>query len=70
VKMYESDSGKHATAERRYSPATCTGSREQRITGAPDPAHISTSFVERQNLTMRASYGSGGRRALQSVACS
>ena len=53
VKMYESDSGKHTPAERRYSPATCTGSREQRITGDPDTDHISTSFVERQNLTVR-----------------
>jgi IS1 family transposase len=53
VKMYEGDSGKSAPAERRYSPAVCTGSREQRITGNPDPAHISTSFVERNNLTMR-----------------
>jgi IS1 family transposase len=53
VKMYEGDSGKSAPAERRYSPAVCTGSRDQRITGNPDPAHISTSFVERNNLTMR-----------------
>ena len=47
VKMYEGDSGKAAPAERRYSPAVCTGSREQMITGNPDPQHISTSFVER-----------------------
>jgi hypothetical protein len=53
IRMYEGDSGKRASAERRYSPAVCTGSREQTITGNPDAAHISTSYVERQNLTMR-----------------
>jgi len=55
VKMYEGDSGKHTPAERRYSPAVCTGAQQQRIVGNPDAAHISTSFVERQNLTMRMS---------------
>lgn len=50
VKLYGNEGGQ---AETRYSPAECTGTREIRITGNPDPAHISTSFVERQNLTMR-----------------
>ena len=37
----------------RYSPAECTGIRKTRIEGTPDEKHVSTSYVERQNLTMR-----------------
>ena len=37
----------------RYSPAKCLGTKKKPIRGNPDPAHISTSFVERQNLNIR-----------------
>ena len=37
----------------RYSPADCIGAEKHRIEGSPDPKHVSTSYVERQNLTMR-----------------
>jgi len=39
--------------EVRYSPAECLGCETKRVQGHPDPKHISTSYVERQNLTMR-----------------
>lgn len=41
------------SAKGRYSPAECTGARKERVEGNPDFAHVSTSYVERQNLTMR-----------------
>jgi IS1 family transposase len=41
------------TGQARYSPAVCTGARTRVDRGDPDPARISTSYVERQNLTMR-----------------
>jgi IS1 family transposase len=49
VKIY----GHEAANDTKYSPAECIGCQTVGITGRPDPAHISTSFVERQNLTMR-----------------
>jgi len=47
--------GKAPEMETRYSPAQCIGCRREPITGWPDPKHISTSYAERQNLTMRMS---------------
>jgi IS1 family transposase len=40
-------------AARRYSPSECIGMRTHNVTGNPDPQHVSTAYVERQNLTMR-----------------
>jgi hypothetical protein len=39
--------------EARYSPAECIGCTRKEISGKPDSKHVSTSYVERQNLTMR-----------------
>ena len=49
VKMYGSAPGPAG----RYSPAECTGIKKNRIEGNPDMKHVSTSYVERSNLTMR-----------------
>ena len=53
VKLYGSEAGK--SPEKRYSPAVCKGARKDVIEGSPDPAHVSTSYAERNNLTMRMS---------------
>jgi IS1 family transposase len=45
--------GADPQGQKRYSPAKCIGAEKKKITGNPDTKHISTSFVERQNLTMR-----------------
>jgi IS1 family transposase len=49
VKIYGSD----PVVEKRYSPAKCIGAKRERVIGNPDPAHVSTSYAERHNLTMR-----------------
>ena len=54
IKMYGGQE-KGEGAERKYSPSECTGIRKRRIEGRPDPAHVSTSYAERNNLTMRMS---------------
>ncbi len=51
VKIY----GNTAEGEKLYSLAECIGCESHVIDGAPDPAHASTSYIERQNFTMRMS---------------
>ena len=48
IKLYGSDS-----FDTKYSPGDCIGTQTAVMQGNPDPLHISTSFIERQNLTMR-----------------
>jgi IS1 family transposase len=45
--------GAPAENHTRYSPAKCIGCDMKVVSGNPDPKHVSTSYVERQNLTMR-----------------
>jgi IS1 family transposase len=51
IKLY----GTEPEGEKRYSPSKCLGAERHNITGNPDQKHISTSYAERQNLTMRMS---------------
>jgi IS1 family transposase len=51
VKLY----GQKNEGAARYSPPKCTSTRKQKVSGKPDKQHISTSYVERQNLTMTMS---------------
>ena len=50
VKLYGAAS---ESAKGHYSPAECTGAHKQIIEGNPDPKHISTSYAERSNLSVR-----------------
>ena len=52
-KLYGIPAAGEGEGERRYTPPVCIGCKAATITGRPDPEHISTSYVERQNLSMR-----------------
>jgi len=49
IKLY----GPSLDGPRRYSPAECVGAKKVRVEGSPNPRHVSTSYAERQNLSMR-----------------
>jgi predicted RND superfamily exporter protein len=49
IKIY----GQTSEGQKRYSPPACIGTIRQKINGKPDEKKVSTSYVERQNLTMR-----------------
>ena len=51
VKIY----GDTLEGQKRYSPAACVGAKKMKVIGSPDLCCVSTSFAERQNLTMRMS---------------
>ena len=52
IKLYGGSTGDEGH-ERKYSPAVCIGTRKRAVEGYPDKRHVSTSYVERHNLSMR-----------------
>ena len=54
MKLYGAETGGQGH-EPKYSPSECIGARKDKITGNPDPRHVSTPYTERANLTMRMS---------------
>jgi len=52
IKIYGNPYGA-SNSDRKYSPGDCTGFEKKRILGKPEADFVSTSYVERQNLTMR-----------------
>ena len=53
VKLYGSSGEGGSATTGKYSPAVCTGAKKTRVSGHPNEKYVSTSYVERQNLTMR-----------------
>lgn len=55
VKLYGSSGEGGSATTGKYSPAVCTGAKKTKVSGHPKEKYVSTSYVERQNLTMRMS---------------
>ena len=53
IKRYGGSVDESGASARKYSPPECIGCEKKPLIGDPDPKHVSTSYIERQNLTMR-----------------